>query len=141
MNTDQTFACFAVKIPATENLQSKMKKLLLLAALFLGACSLALAQTVAVVSTGNPTADSILTWLTPVIVPLIIAGVKKVLPSLPTVLLPVLGPVLGAVLDIINHVATGASTNLWAALALGAAGVGLREVVDQVKQATTPSQT
>lgn len=112
--------------------------LLLLIALFVSAFSVAMAQTVPP-STGNVAADTILTWLTPILVPLIIAGVKLGLPKLPKSLLPVLGPLLGAAIDVINHFATGAATNTWAALALGAAGVGVREIYDQVRKATTTS--
>jgi hypothetical protein len=82
----------------------------------------------------NTKAQSILTYLTPLIVPIVILGVKKVLPSVPSFVLPILAPILGIAIDYVNHFATGAGTNLWASIALGAAGVGLREVFDQVKQ-------
>lgn len=109
---------------------------LLLTALFLSVFSVAMAQTI-VPPTGNVAADNLLTWITPILVPLLIAGVKQVLPKIPRSVLPVLGPILGAAIDIINHYATGAATNTWAALALGAAGVGVREIYDQVKRAAT----
>lgn len=81
--------------------------------------------------------QTIVSLATPVVVPLIIAGVKKVLPSLPTWLLPVLTPFLGASVDVINHFATGSATNIVLSSLLGLAGVGVREVVDQLKSTTT----
>ncbi len=83
-------------------------------------------------------ATTIVSLATPVIVPLIIAGVKKILPSIPTWLLPVITPFLGASVDVINHFATGASTNLVLSALLGLAGVGVREVVDQLKSSGNP---
>ncbi len=72
--------------------------------------------------------------LIPVVVPLLIAGIKKVLPKIPGWMLPVLAPLLGAAVDIASFYATGQSLGpVWGA-ALGSAGVGLREVVDQLKQ-------
>lgn len=77
--------------------------------------------------------QTIVSLATPVIVPLIIAGVKKILPSIPTWLIPVMTPFLGASVDVLNHFATGSSTNLLLSALLGLAGVGVREVVDQLK--------
>jgi len=86
------------------------------------------------------TAAGLVTLLTPVIVPLVIAGVKKVLPQIPTWLLPVLAPILGVVADLINSWASGAQTNLALAAVLGLAGVGVREVKDQLlPPKTTPT--
>lgn len=70
-----------------------------------------------------------------IITPLIIAGVKMLVPRIPRAWLPVIAPVVGCALDVIAHFATGSALNPTVALVLGAAGVGLREVVDQVKQA------
>lgn len=72
--------------------------------------------------------------LIPVVVPLLIAGIKQVTQRIPGYLLPILAPLLGAGLDILTFYATGHSLGpVWGA-ALGSAGVGLREVVDQLKQ-------
>ena len=75
--------------------------------------------------------------LIPIVVPLVLAGLKRLAPSLPSWLLPVLAPFLGALsagLSGVTDVGTGA--------VLGAAGVGLREVVDQSRKAiTTPAAT
>lgn len=111
--------------------------LLVLCLLFAGFATAALAQAdspITAAPTGSAAADSILTWLIPIIVPLIIAGCKKLLPGLPKVWLPILGPILGAAIDIVGQFTTGAAGNLWLAVGLGAAGVGLREIVDQVRK-------
>lgn len=81
------------------------------------------------------TADQIIQFATPVIVPLILAGVKSVLPKLPSWTIPILAPVLGIAVDIVNSAATSHASNLWAAAALGLAGVGIREVKDQIAPA------
>lgn len=85
--------------------------------------------------TGNASADSILTWAIPVVVPLVLAGVKKIMPKLPGGALPILAAILGGVIDYANHVATGHASNTLTAVALGLAGVGLREVKEAVLKA------
>lgn len=76
--------------------------------------------------------------LIPVLTPLIIAGVKLLVPKIPGAWLPVLAPVLGLVLDLISHFTTGSNLNVWLAAGLGLAGVGVREAVDQVSKAGAP---
>lgn len=88
-------------------------------------------------TTGNAAADSILTWLTPLVVPLIIAAKKKFFPSIPSWLLPILAPLLGVLLDVINTYALGHQSNVLLAALLGLAGVGVREVKDQLVPART----
>lgn len=88
------------------------------------------------VSTGNATADSILTWITPVVVPLVLTGVKRVLPKLPSFMIPILAPVLGVAIDFVNTFALGHSSNLALAAVAGLAGVGLREVKENLKPST-----
>ncbi len=64
-----------------------------------------------------------------------IAGFKVVLPKLPGWTLPIIAPALGALIDYIGSLTplgTGAAHPLLAA-ALGSAGVGLREMVTQVR--------
>jgi len=70
----------------------------------------------------------------PILTPLIIAGVKLIVPRIPSMWLPILAPMLGALLDYVAHLSMGSALNPLAGVALGAAGVGLREVVDQVKR-------
>jgi hypothetical protein len=81
-----------------------------------------------VISEPGFTAQTIVQWLTPIIVPLVITGVKKIAPSIPTWLIPVLAPILGMILDIINTAATNNSSNLLVGALLGLAGVGVREI-------------
>ncbi len=90
--------------------------------------------------TGNAGANSLLTWLTPILVPLLIVGVKKVLPSLPGWTLPIIAPVLGIVIDLVNTATTSHAGNMGIAAALGLAGVGLREIKDQVHTAVDPDR-
>jgi hypothetical protein len=49
--------------------------------------------------------------------------------------LPIIAPLLGVALEVINSLATTQAANFWAAAALGLAGIGVREVADQVKKA------
>jgi hypothetical protein len=73
--------------------------------------------------------------LIPVVAPLIVALCKKFLPSLPTWALPVIATLFGPLADYLSTYVTGATANPVLALALGAAGVGLREIADQAKKA------
>lgn len=107
---------------------------LLLAFMFLASLAMA-ADAIVVAPTGNSAADGLLQWLTPIIVPLVLAGFKKVTPSAPSWLIPLLAPVIGIAIDYVNHFATGHTTNVLLATVLGAAGVGLREVKDQLVSA------
>lgn len=83
-------------------------------------------------------ASQIITFATPVIVPIVIAGIKAVKPKIPTWILPLIAGPLGGLLDVINHYATGSASNLVVAVLLGLAGVGVREVVDQLKPTPEP---
>lgn len=93
----------------------------------------------AATSTASPASSSSspswLSALIPVLVPIGIAGLKLVLPKLPSWTLPtIVAPVLGTLADLAMHYA-GVPTlgPAWGAI-LGSAGVGLREIQDQVKQ-------
>lgn len=100
------------------------------------ASSVLLAQDApATTASAGITAANLVLWLTPIITPLAIAGFKKVLPQLPSWTLPILAPLLGMALDLINHFATGANLNLATATLLGLAGVGVREIKDQLTPA------
>lgn len=97
------------------------------------------AQTaVAPAATTGISPDGIVQWLTPILVPLLIAGFKKVSPSLPGWCLPILAPLLGMLLELVNSLATTHTSNFAVAAALGLAGVGLREVKDQLTPAKAP---
>jgi hypothetical protein len=71
-------------------------------------------------------------------VPILISLTKLLLPSIPKVALPILAPILGAALAIVGYYTglMGESHPLIGAL-LGAVGVWLREVVDQLKKLGT----
>jgi hypothetical protein len=79
--------------------------------------------------------------LTPVLVPVLIALEAKFTAKIPSWLKPILATVLGSLIDLANHYITGATFSPATGAALGAAGVGLREVVDQLKQMLSPSPT
>jgi MFS superfamily sulfate permease-like transporter len=79
------------------------------------------------------TPDSIVQWLTPILVPLILAGVKRVLPNLPSVVIPLCAPALGLVIELVNVLATKHEGNFLVAAALGLVGIGLREVKENLK--------
>lgn len=76
--------------------------------------------------------------LIPVIVPLLVSVGKWLVPKLPSWSLPIIAPALGAVIDLINAKSTGGTWSPLTSGALGMAGVGLREIVDQVKQKIVP---
>lgn len=81
---------------------------------------------------------STLSWqqaIIPLLTPILVAGIKKVLPKIPSVWIPVIAATLGAVGSVIDHFATGATLNMWLGVGLGLAGVGVREATKQLKQA------
>lgn len=115
-----------------------MKKYLAYLCFLFAFAALAFGQTAAA-SSSTISASGLVSWLTPVLVPLVITGFKKLLPSIPGWVLPMIAPVLGVALDFVNSLLTTHSTNLVVAALLGLAGVGIREVVDQAKQVTKPT--
>ena len=78
------------------------------------------------------TKESLPSLLITVVTPLIIAGVKWVVPRVPKVLLPIVAPAVGVALSYVMS-AMSTSVNPWVGALLGLAGVGLREIVDQIK--------
>ncbi len=97
------------------------------------------ADTAAPAASSGITADNVVQWLTPVIVPLVLAGMKKAIPIMPTWLIPVLAPFLGMAVDLLNSLATAHSSSLLTAALLGLAGVGVREVKDQLTPPPKPA--
>lgn len=75
-----------------------------------------------------------------VLVPMIVAGFKKLMPNIPSWLLPVSAPFVGALGDFIVTVISGWSPagGTLPALLAGALGVFVRESFDQVKKALPP---
>lgn len=77
--------------------------------------------------------------LIPLIVPIIVAGIKLALPRLPKAWLPVVAVGLGAGLDLVSHWTTGSASSPLLGAIMGAAGVGIREILDQVKKLNNPT--
>lgn len=78
-------------------------------------------------------ANTIINTATPIIAPLLTAAVKFISPKIPTWLLPIICTVLGTLGNYVAQVATSNQSNVWAAVGLGLAGIGVREIIDQLK--------
>ena len=78
------------------------------------------------------------TWATLItaLTPFIVAGIKWVIPKMPTKLIPLIAGVIGLALALGAHYFIGLDVNWWQGVLLGIAGVGLRELYDQLKQKT-----
>lgn len=72
--------------------------------------------------------------LIPVLAPLLVALIKVVIPRIPKPLLPLLATGLGVALDYIGQLTGVSAGNPLLGAILGAAGVGLREALDQTKK-------
>lgn len=99
-------------------------------------CTAAFAQeaaTAAAPAALDLTPSGLVQWLTPIITPVVLLGVKKFLPKLPSGLIPLLAPIVGVALELANSLATSHQSNFLLAAALGLLGVGLREVKEAVK--------
>jgi len=79
-----------------------------------------------------------ITLLVPVLVPLILAAIKLLLPKVPSKYIPILAPLFGGLIDLACSGVLGVGT-AWGA-ALGSAGVGVREIVDQWRKPVTPAK-
>lgn len=73
-------------------------------------------------------------WLV-IVVPLVITALKMLVPKIPSSWLPVIAPLLGTLGDGLTSYFTGNAPNPALGALYGAAGVGIREVIDQIKQA------
>jgi len=73
------------------------------------------------------------------LIPILVNFIKKALPASMTWLIPILAMILGPIADLIAQKALGVGVGPVAAAALGLAGVGLREVVNQLKQTVAPT--
>lgn len=82
----------------------------------------------------NANTQTIIQGAIPLIVPLAIALAKAEIPKLPGWILPLLSTVLGVICDQGATALTGTSSPWWVGAILGAAGVGVRELKDQVHQ-------
>jgi hypothetical protein len=75
-----------------------------------------------------------ITALTPVLVPVIVAAGKAMLGHIPGALIPMIAIGLGYAIDLLNHYVVGGGIGgVWGAV-LGAAGIGVREALDQLKK-------
>lgn len=80
----------------------------------------------------------VLLTVIPLLVPILIALSKLAIPKVPSWTLPIVAPALGALIDYIGSFG-GSPAHPIAAALLGSAGVGLREIVDQVKNRNRPT--
>lgn len=105
-------------------------------------CLLCTAAAYAQATTPDPaaTAAQAITLLTPVIVPILVWAAKKVISNIPSVLLPIIATALGVAVTQVGAVIAGGHYGLIAGALLGLGGVGLREVLDQVKKTIGPGQ-
>lgn len=119
-----------------------MKKLYVVALLLLAASVIAQTNTPpAPVPVPGPNGQGLLLALIPVIVPVIVAFLKWAIQFLPSWSLPIIASALGEVINYVSGLAGGPTTSVLNGLMLGAAGVGLREVVDQVRSKIKPQST
>ena len=115
-----------------------MKKITVACAVLLAFTLVALAQvTNAVPPVANPvvTLDLVNLWngLIVLVVPLVVLGIKKVLPVLPKITWPIAATLLGVAADWLLAKSGALPHSSWELGALcGAAGIGLREATKQV---------
>ena len=70
------------------------------------------------------------------ITPLLIAGIKLLVPKIQTKLIPLIAGVIGLGLALAANYLAGIDVNWWQGVLLGIAGVGFRELYDQLRQKT-----
>lgn len=67
--------------------------------------------------------------------PLVIAAIKKVVPTVPKVALPCIAPFVGLLSALTMNALVGSHLSMIDGASLGMIGVFLREIVDQVRKA------
>lgn len=77
-------------------------------------------------------------WLA-FLIPVLLAFAKGLLPNLPPKYLPLIAIVLGAASDALASYLSGNTPNPALGAVLGSAGVGIRELVDQLRNVSTPT--
>lgn len=82
--------------------------------------------------------NAIIALSVPVLAPILTAGVKWLLPKIPPLLLPMICTGLGTLSGYLAQVGVGEHTNVGVAIGLGLAGIGVREILDQVKKVSAP---
>lgn len=78
--------------------------------------------------------NGLLVFIIPIAVPLLIGFIKFFIPKLPVWIIPLAAPFLGAALDGLAALALGNHASPLVSAFLGSAGVGLRELKDQLQQ-------
>jgi hypothetical protein len=76
-------------------------------------------------------------FLLPIAVPLVIAIGKELLPRVPAKYIPLIAPLLGAVAELLVNSSQASWGDIGMSAILGSAGVGVRELVDQLKKGKT----
>ena len=79
-------------------------------------------------------ANNLLLAIIPLLVPIIVAGFKAGIKFLPTWSLPIIAAALGELLNVVSGLLGGPTTTVLGGVLLGAAGTGLREILDQLNQ-------
>lgn len=87
----------------------------------------------------TPAAVSIFEAFIPFLTPIVIAMVKLLLPRIPKPIIPWIAPLLGAAASWIANLSGFTQGNVLLGAVLGAAGVGVREAVDQLRKQWTAS--
>ena len=78
--------------------------------------------------------NAVINLAVPVLAPLITAGMKWLIPRLPTWIIPMLCTGIGTLGTYVAQWAATNQTNVWTAIGLGLAGIGVREVLDQLRK-------
>lgn len=81
--------------------------------------------------TGN---SSLLLGLIPLFVPILVELAKRGISVLPSWSLPIIAAALGQLINYVSGILGGPSTTALNGVILGAAGTGLREILDQLNQ-------
>ena|SRR5688572_7238990 len=87
--------------------------------------------------TDAPQVEKIITlWqsLIPLVVPLIIFGLRNMIPKLPSKWTPILAPLIGALIDVLLNFADLGDGKGMVGAVLGTAGIGVREVYNQARK-------
>lgn len=116
-------------------MKTTIRLFLIASALLLASAAYAADATAAplsAVALPQSTAEKVVAWLTPLLVPVIVSQFKRLLPKLPSGLLPVLATVLGLVIALINNLVAAHSSNIWLGALLGLLGVAVREVKESL---------
>lgn len=82
--------------------------------------------------------NTIIAVFVPIISPLITAGLKWFLPRIPSWTIPIICTALGTLSGYIGQLSLGGDLSVFAMAGLGIAGIGVRELLDQLKKVSQP---